>query len=47
MLFEGAGHGFFNFGRDGGDAYRKTVRAMDECLAAMGFLEGEPTIMAE
>ena len=47
MLFENAGHGFFNFGRDGGVAYRKTVRAMDEFLASLGFLEGKPTMKAE
>ena len=44
MPFEGKGHGFFNVGRDGGDAYRKTVRAMDRFLASLGWLEGEPTI---
>jgi acetyl esterase/lipase len=42
--FEDAGHGFFNYGRGGGTAYIKTVRAMDEFLAELGFLPGEPTI---
>lgn len=44
MLFEGAAHGFFNFGRGDGSAYRKTVRAMDEFLTSLGYLEGKPTI---
>ena len=44
VAFEGKGHGFFNVGRDGGDAYRKTVRAMDRFLASLGWLTGEPTI---
>ena len=43
-LYEGAGHGFFNFGRGGGNAYRKTTKQMDEFLIALGFLEGKPTI---
>jgi acetyl esterase/lipase len=42
--FEGQGHGFFNYGRGDGSAYVETVRAMDEFLAELGFLEGEPTI---
>ena len=44
MLFKGAAHGFFNFGRGDGSAYRKTVRAMDEFLTSLGYLEGKPTI---
>jgi acetyl esterase len=44
VAFEGAGHGFFNFGRGGGAAYVKTVRAADEFLASLGWLTGEPTI---
>jgi len=44
VAFEGKGHGFFNYGRDGGTAYVDTVRAMDEFLTELGFLEGEPTI---
>jgi len=47
VLFEGQGHGFFNYGKDGGKPYRKTVRAMDEFLASLGYLEGEPTMAAE
>jgi len=44
MLFEGEGHGFFNYGRGGNVAYTKTVHTMDKFLASLGFLEGEPTI---
>jgi len=44
VLFEGEGHGFFNFGRGGNVAYAKTVRAMDAFLASLGWLEGKPTI---
>ena len=42
--FEGKPHGFFNYGRDGNEAFVATVRAMDEFLAGLGFLEGKPTI---
>lgn len=47
MLFEGAAHGFFNFGRGDGSAYRKTVKAMDEFLTSLEYLKGEPTIGKE
>ncbi len=36
--FEGAGHGFFNFGRDGSEAYVRTVRAMEPFLASLDLL---------
>ena len=44
--YEEAGHGFFNFGRGGNRAYVDTVRRADVFLAALGFLEGDPTIGA-
>lgn len=47
VLFEGEGHGFFNYGRVGGKAYRKTVRAMDEFLTALGYLTGDPPMPPE
>jgi acetyl esterase/lipase len=44
LLFEGEGHGFFNFGRGGNTSYTKTVIAMDRFLASLGFLQGEPKL---
>jgi acetyl esterase/lipase len=42
--FEGAGHGFFNFGRGGGEAFYRTMAAADKFLDSLGYLEGEPTL---
>ena len=39
ILFDGEPHGFFNFGKGDGANYRKTVEAMDDFLASLGFLE--------
>lgn len=36
--FEGAGHGFFNFGRGDNSAYRQTLQKADEFLVSLGFL---------
>ena len=36
--YEGQPHGFFNFGRDDGGHYTKTVAAMDRFLAELGYL---------
>ena len=36
--FEGKGHGFFNFGREDGSAYKATLRATDDFLVKHGFL---------
>ena len=44
--YEGQGHGFFNFGRGDGTAFRETMRAADKFLASLGWLAGEPTIEA-
>jgi acetyl esterase/lipase len=38
MGFEGQGHGFFNYGRGDGSAYRETVRAMEGYLTSLGYL---------
>ena len=46
-LYEGQPHGFFNFGRAGGEFYKKTVFEMDKFLASLGYLHGDPTIAAE
>ena len=35
---------FFGGGKGGGETYAKTIRQMDEFLASLGYLEGEPTI---
>lgn len=43
MLFKGAPHGFFNYGRGDGQAYRDTVRAMDTFLESLGFLTADAT----
>ena len=42
--YEGQAHGFFNYGRGDGEHYKKTVRAMDEFLASLGYLTGKPTV---
>lgn len=36
-LFEGEAHGFFNYGRGDGSAYRLTVAAMDKFLESLGY----------
>ncbi len=47
-IYEGQGHGFFNSGRSKSpNYYNKTVHAMDEFLASLGWLEGKPTIPSE
>ena len=43
-LYEGQGHGFFNFKGSGGKYYALTVRAADQFLASLGWLQGAPTI---
>jgi len=44
--YDGAQHGFFNFGRGGNKAYYDTLRRADEFLASLGYLKGPPTISA-
>jgi acetyl esterase/lipase len=41
--YEGATHGFFNSGRDGGKWYEETVLEMDRFLTALGYLSGNVT----
>jgi acetyl esterase len=36
--YEGAGHGFFNPGRDGGKWYKETLAEMDRFLTSLGYL---------
>lgn len=38
-LFEGEGHGFFNYGRGGNRAYEKTVKSMDRFLESLGYFD--------
>ncbi|MBN1442273.1 MAG: alpha/beta hydrolase fold domain-containing protein, partial [Planctomycetes bacterium] len=47
VLFEGAGHGFFNHGRGDGSAYRDTVRAMDRFLESLGYLASDAAAEAQ
>lgn len=42
--YQGRNHGFFNYGRNGNKDYVSTVRRMDQFLAELGYLQGEPTI---
>lgn len=44
MIFEGQGHGFFNYGRNGNKPYLETVVAMDKFLASLGWIDGPPTL---
>jgi len=44
LTWEGLPHGFFNKGRYDDKPFVETVRAADEFLASLGWLEGEPTI---
>ncbi len=37
--YEGANHGFFNYGRGDGSAYTDTVSRMDEFFVSLGWLE--------
>ncbi len=43
VLFEGEPHGFFNFGRDDGSHYRKTIEETDKFLTSLGWLDLPPT----
>jgi acetyl esterase/lipase len=45
-LYEGASHGFFNYGRDGNSAFRKTLESTDRFLTSLGYLQGEPKVEA-
>ena len=44
-LFEGQGHGFFNFKKEGDNKYAvKTMKDVDEFLVSIGYLSGKSTI---
>lgn len=42
--WDGPGHGFFNFGREGNKYFTETCREMDAFLVSLGYLEGEATV---
>ena len=42
--YDGQGHGFFNYQRGGKKPYYDTLRRMDQFLASLGYLKGEPTV---
>lgn len=42
--YEGAGHGFFNYGRNGNRYFLDTLRKADRFLSSLGFLEGPPDV---
>ena len=44
FLFNGAGHGFFNHGRNGNKHYYSTVVEADRFLKKLGWLKGDPTL---
>ena len=44
LLWDGKGHGFFNYGKGENTDYLETTRAADRFLASLGYTEGEPTI---
>jgi len=49
-IYEGATHGFFNFGKKGKDGtnyFNDTVHKMDKFLSSLGWLKGEPTLKAK
>jgi acetyl esterase/lipase len=37
--YEGQAHGFFNYGKSGGEYYPKTIASLDEFLGSLGYLE--------
>jgi acetyl esterase/lipase len=43
--YAGQAHGFFNYGRGGGQFFVETVERMDRFLASLGWLKGEPAIV--
>ncbi len=43
---EGAGHGFFNFGRGDGQGFTTTLEGTDRFLASLGWISGEPSVAA-
>jgi acetyl esterase/lipase len=44
LTWEGLPHGFFNWARFDNKPFIETMRATDEFLVSLGYLQGEPTI---
>lgn len=44
VAYAGKAHGFFNYGRDDGQAFYDTALEADKFLASLGYLEGPPTL---
>ena len=44
VAYDGKPHGFFNYGRDEGQAFYDTMREVDEFLTSLGYLQGAPTL---
>ena len=42
--YEGKSHGFFNYGRDDGQAFYDTLEKADEFLSSLGYLRGAQTL---
>jgi len=43
-IWDGPGHGFFNFGRGDNKYFIETCRDMDQFLVSLGYLDGEATV---
>jgi len=43
-MYEGQGHGFFNYGSGSNKYYYETLREADMFLVSLGWLKGEPTL---
>lgn len=43
-LYDGQGHGFFNYNKEGNIYFNKTVIEMDKFLAGLGYITGAPTM---
>ena len=45
FLYEGQGHGFFNYRENDQTYYNETVFEADVFLASLGYINGPPTIV--
>ena len=43
-IYEGQGHGFFNYGKGDGKYYYETLLETDKFLASLGWIKGPPTL---